>query len=123
MSLFNQTVSRLDKAEQELAAERKRCADLERLLKYEQVKTRRSGNTHSGRSFQGACGEHTLQRDVNSLSEEDTDKLFAQLDEAKMAEQADAADLKSAAPMGVSVRDRLLAPFQKVCALLKVIRT
>lgn len=83
MSLFNETVARLNAAESELKTcrdqlakmtsafkrEERRCRDLEMLLRQEQAKHRPS--------YQGA--KASIPCEVNSLSDEETDRLFAQV--------------------------------------------
>lgn len=56
--------------------------------------------------------------DLNSLSDTETEQLFASFDRAKVAEQVDATDLKSAAGNSVPVRPRPLAFLRTICALV-----
>lgn len=123
VSLFVETTNRLFAAEKEverltkeLATEKRRNKDLEIALKSSRVDRLRAT---TGKPMQVAGPSLHHAPHLSSLSEEDTDALFASFDAAKMAEQVDAADLKSAASNGVSVRDRLLAPIRRLCALLK----
>lgn len=136
MSLFNQTYARADKAEKELDAANRKIASLESSLKAKNLeceklreslsteRVERTKDAHSGiekwrnqkaldfvdlaKRAPGTTSPRAYM--LNSLSEEEVKIQFA-----KMAEQEDAADLKSAAPWwSVSVRSRLLAPISKL---------
>jgi hypothetical protein len=92
MSLFNETVRRLAKAEEDLAEAQKRIASLEKAL----AASRRVNALAIHRGFANS----PVQRgDLNTLSNSDVEKLFSNLETAK-AESS-------------RVR-RLFAPFRKL---------
>lgn len=98
MSLFNETVARAARAEQALDDAQKRIANLEIALKTAhgaQVRlseARYGKRDYSEREIPGkrVTSNHN---ELNTLSERDVEEMF----KAKMAEQADAGDLKSPA--------------------------
>lgn len=109
MSLFNETVARAARAEKALDLANERIANLEIALKAAMRDKLNSGPYYGKRNDyeREIPGKRVTSNhnELNTLSDSDVEEMF----KAKMAEQADAADLKSAAN-GVPVRSRLLAP-------------
>lgn len=142
MSLFNETWQRAIKAENELDCVRAECVNLRRQLKAAEGRCKNleialkaarndraqafagryplygngSKSTHY-RPFEAASPRAHLEG--NELSGGDVEELFKAKkyyddQDAKVAKSVDAADLKSAAGNGMSVRSRLLAPIARL---------
>lgn len=110
VSLFNETIARADRAEKSLDLANKRIADLEIALKAAINDKRRliEGATPSWRAPRYSLPDGIAKSaEINRLTTSETETLFAEV-----AEQVDAADLKSAGNHTVPVRFRPLARLQ-----------
>jgi TolA-binding protein len=121
MSLFNQTVAKAASLEEQLAAANKRIADLEKALKNSRAVNAQMLKRFGREAVPVTQETRSMRATVNSLSADEVDELFRQnADQAKMAELADAGDLKSPAYGHPGSIPGLGTKFKgAVCALFK----